>query len=112
MRIARGVVYSDDFHMKGPAAKVTMSGLAKLSDETVQLRVRVSPKLSEGVAVAGALLGGPIAGLGVLAAQKLLRDPFEAASSREYLVTGPWREPEVNKLTKTRKQDPIKDSDG
>ena len=112
MRIARGVVYSDDLHMKGPAAKVTMSGLAKLSDETVQLRVRVSPKLSEGVAVAGALLGGPIAGLGVLAAQKLLRDPFEAAGSREYLVTGPWREPDVNKLTKTRKQDPIKDSDG
>ena len=66
----------------------------------------------EGVAVAGALLGGPIAGLGVLAAQKLLRDPFEAAGSREYLVTGPWREPDVNKLTKTRKQDPIKDSDG
>ncbi len=111
MRIARGVVYSDDLHMKGPAAKVTMSGLAKLADETVQMRVRVTPKLSESVAVASALIGGPIAGLGVLAAQKLFRDPFEEATSKEYMVTGPWREPQVNKLTKTKKQD-AKDSDG
>jgi uncharacterized protein (TIGR02099 family) len=110
MRIARGVVYSDDFRMKGPAAKVSMSGVAKLADETVQLRVKVTPKLSEGVAVAGALIGGPIAGLGVLAAQKLFRDPFEEAGSREYMVTGPWREPEVTKLTKTRKQDAPKDN--
>lgn len=112
MRITRGVVYSDDLVMRGPAAKVTMSGMARLADETVQLRIKVSPKLSEGVAVAGALIGGPIAGLGVLAAQKLLKDPFESASSKEYMVTGPWREPDVSKLTKTKKQDTSKDSDG
>ena len=112
MLIARGVVYSDDLRMKGPAAKVAMTGLAKLTDETVQLRVKVTPKLSEGVAVAGALLGGPVAGLGVLAAQKILRDPFEEANSREYMVIGPWREPEVTRLTKTRKQETGKDSDG
>ncbi|MHB8914999.1 MAG: YhdP family protein, partial [Thiobacillus sp.] len=64
MLIARGVVYSDDFRMKGPAAKVAMTGLANLTDETVQMRVKVTPKLSESVAVAGALIGGPIAGLG------------------------------------------------
>ncbi|MEQ1592910.1 MAG: YhdP family protein [Thiobacillaceae bacterium] len=112
MRVARGVVYSDDFRMKGPAAKVAMSGLARLTDETVQLRVKVSPKLSEGVAVAGALIGGPIAGLGVLAAQKLLRDPFEEATSQEYIVTGPWREPDVSKLNKPKKQDGSKENDG
>ena len=59
LRIARGVVYSDDFRMRGPAAKVNMSGLADLNQESVQLRVKVIPKLSEGLAVAGALIGGP-----------------------------------------------------
>jgi uncharacterized protein (TIGR02099 family) len=100
LRIARGVIYSDDFRMRGPAAKVNMSGLADLNQESVQLRVKVIPKLSEGVAVAGALIGGPLAGLGALAAQKLLRDPFEEAISREYMVTGPWQTPDVKKLTK------------
>ena len=100
MRIARGVVYSDDFRMSGPAARVEMSGTAALDRETVQLRVKVSPKLSESVAIAGALLGGPLAGVGALAAQKLLRDPFEAAASREFLVSGSWQEPAVEKLAK------------
>ena len=107
LRIARGVVYSDDFRMRGPAAKVNMSGLADLGEESVQLRVKVIPKLSESVAVAGALLGGPIAGVGALAAQKLLRDPVEEAISQEYMVTGPWLAPDVKRLSKnSNKQEP------
>ncbi|MCA1925235.1 MAG: TIGR02099 family protein [Thiobacillus sp.] len=107
LRIARGVVYSDDFRMRGPAAKVNMSGLADLGDESVQLRVKVIPKLSESVAVAGALLGGPIAGVGALAAQKLLRDPVEEAISQEYMVTGPWQSPDVKRLSRnSNKQEP------
>lgn len=102
LRIARGVVYSDDFRMRGPAAKVNMPGLADLRQESVQLRVKVIPKLSEGVAVAGALLGGPIAGVGALAAQKLLRDPVEEVISQEYMVTGPWQAPDVKRLSKTK----------
>jgi uncharacterized protein YhdP len=102
LRIARGVVYSDDFRMRGPAAKVGMSGMADLNQETVQLRVKVIPKLSEGVAVAGALLGGPLAGVGALAAQKMLRDPLEEAVSQEYMVTGAWQSPDVRKLSKAR----------
>jgi len=106
LRIARGVVYSDDFRMRGPAAKVNMSGLADLNQEAVQLRVKVIPKLSEGVAVAGALLGGPLAGVGALAAQKLLRDPFEEAISQEYLVSGAWQSPDVKKLSKAKTENP------
>jgi uncharacterized protein (TIGR02099 family) len=102
LRIARGVVYSDDFRMRGPAAKVNMSGLADLNQESVQLRVKVIPKVSEGLAVAGALIGGPLAGVGALAAQKLLRDPFEEAISQEYMVTGAWQEPDVKKLARAK----------
>ncbi|MBT9539690.1 YhdP family protein [Thiobacillus sp.] len=98
LRIARGVVYSDDFKMRGPAATVHMSGLADLNQESVQLRLKVVPKLSEGVAVAGALIGGPLVGVGVLAAQKLMRDPIEEASSRSFMVTGPWLAPEVTRI--------------
>mgnify|MGYP001031666540 CR=1 FL=1 len=107
LRIARGVVYSDDFRMRGPAAKVNMSGLADLNQETVQLRVKVIPKMSESVAMAGALIGGPLAGMGALAAQKLLRDPFEEAVSREYMVVGAWQSPDVTKLTKTKTESPV-----
>lgn len=102
LRIARGVVYSDDFRMRGPAATVRMSGLADLNQESVQLRLKVIPKLSEGVAIASALIGGPLAGVGVLAAQKLLRDPIEEASSQSFMVTGSWQDPDVARIAKTQ----------
>ena len=102
LRMTRGVVYSDDFRMRGPSAKVNMSGLVDINQESAQLRIKVIPKLSESVAVAGALIGGPLAGLGAYAAQKILRDPVEEAISQEYMVTGPWLSPDVARLTKTR----------
>jgi uncharacterized protein YhdP len=68
--------------------------------------VKVIPKLSEGVAVAGALIAGPLAGVGALAAQKLLRDPVEEAISQEYLVTGQWQAPDVKKLDKAKAETP------
>lgn len=102
MQLADGTVYTDDFLMKGPAATVKMSGAAKLKDESVRLRVKVIPKLSEGVAVAGALLGGPVAGLGALVVQKVLKDPFEEAISYEYLVDGRWDNPAVTRLARPK----------
>ncbi len=98
MRLSRGVVYSDDFRMQGPSAKVRMSGMVDINAETQQLRVAVSPKLSESVALAGTLIGGPVVGLGALAVQKLLKDPFGQAATFEYSVTGAWSDPVVKRV--------------
>ncbi len=95
MRLADGVVYTDNFAMQGPAARVAMSGLARLNDETVQLRLKIYPHLSESLAVAGAVAGGPLVGLGTLLAQKILSNPLEAITAQEYLVSGSWDHPEV-----------------
>jgi uncharacterized protein YhdP len=43
--------------------------------------------------------------VGALAAQKLLRDPIEQATSQEYMVTGAWQSPDVKKLTKAKTPD-------
>ncbi len=102
MQVADGAIYTNDFLMKGPAATVKMSGVAKLKDESVKLRVKVIPKISEGLAVAGALLGGPVAGVGALVMQKVLKDPFEEAISFEYLVDGKWDNPAVTKLARPK----------
>lgn len=104
MQVANGTVYTSDFLMSGPSANVRMSGQAQLRDESVKLRVKVSPKISEGVAMAGALIGGPVAGVGALVVQKVLQNPFDEAASFEYLVEGPWDNPAVTKLGKPKTQ--------
>jgi uncharacterized protein (TIGR02099 family) len=94
-RITRGVAYSDSFRIQGPSASVAMSGEVDIARETQKLRVRVRPHLSDGLSIAGALIGGPIAGVAAFLAQKLLKDPLDQAAGFEYAVTGTWADPQV-----------------
>ncbi|HWP85234.1 MAG TPA: YhdP family protein, partial [Terriglobia bacterium] len=100
MKISQGVMKTDDFFIKGPAALVQMSGEVNLANETQNLRVRVIPTLGEGVSIASALIGGPVAGLTTLIVQKLLQNPLEKIAAYEYSVTGTWDNPNVAKLVR------------
>lgn len=97
IKLDRGIIYSNDFVMQGPAATVQMSGAVNINAQTQQLRASISPKLSESVALASSLVGGPIVALGVYAVQKLLKDPFGKAVQFDYSITGPWSDPVVTK---------------
>ena len=103
VRIARGVMTSDDLHLSGPSAQITITGDADLAEETQRLRVRVQPTLTAGVSAGAALLFlanpivGAAVGAGSLLAQKMLRDPVEQMFSYEYQVTGSWSDPHVSR---------------
>ena len=97
-KITRGVAITENFRIQGPAARVTMSGEVDLAQETQKLRVRVVPQVTETVAIAGAILGGPIAGVAAYLAQKILKDPLGLAVSFEYDVTGTWSDPTVKRV--------------
>lgn len=98
VKIDRGVASAENFRMQGPSARVAMSGDVDLARETQKLKVRVVPQISEGVAIAGALIAGPVAGVAAFLAQKLLRDPLEQLVAFEYNVTGSWSDPRVAKV--------------
>jgi uncharacterized protein (TIGR02099 family) len=101
MKIAHGVIRTDDLGIRGPAAKVQMSGSTDLAAETQDLRVKVQPTLSEGVAL-GAAIANPVAGVATLLAQKVFKDPIEKLFAYEYGVSGTWRDPQVVKLAAAR----------
>jgi uncharacterized protein (TIGR02099 family) len=96
--INNGVLATNDFVMQGPAALVNMAGVTDLAKETQNLRIKVVPGVGEGVAVAGAFLGGPIVGVTAYVLQKLLKDPVGHIIAYEYQVTGTWENPQVAKL--------------
>ncbi|MFZ5512847.1 MAG: YhdP family protein [Pseudomonadota bacterium] len=105
-RLDGGVMVTDNLQIRGPSAKVFMSGEFNLAQETQNLRVRVQPALGESVAV-GAMIANPAVGLAALLAQKVLKDPLDQIFAFEYAVTGTWSDPKVEKLqTATVKQDP------
>ena len=103
IQMNQGVLHTDDLEILGPAARVFMSGDADAGRETQNLRVRVQPTLSESVAVGSAIATTgvihPAVGLAAYLVQKALRDPVEKLFSFEYVVTGGWSDPKVEKIS-------------
>jgi len=58
----------------------------------------VTPVIGDSVATVTALLGGPVAGIGVFLAQRLLKDPLGQLIAYDYAVTGTWSDPSVTKV--------------
>lgn len=98
VHLERGSAYAKDLRMNGPAAKIRISGVVDLDRETQNLRFQIQPRLEDTVAVAGALLGGPVVGLGTLIANKVLQNPIGQAVAFDYAVTGTWTDPVVAKI--------------
>jgi uncharacterized protein YhdP len=104
IHLERGSAYAKDLRMNGPAAKVRMGGVADLARETQNLRVVIEPRLEDTLAVAGALLGGPVVGVGAFIASKVLKNPISQAASFEYAITGTWADPVITKVPKPKAQ--------
>lgn len=98
LHLERGSGYTRDLKMNGPAAKVRMSGVVNLVGESQNLRVSIQPRLEDTLALAGAIIGGPVVGIGAMIANKVLKNPIGQAASFEYSVTGTWGEPVITKL--------------
>ena len=81
--------------MDGVAADVTMQGQVNLVTESQDLEVHVRPMLTSAAAVAGAAVVNPLVGVAALLVQKALGDPVEQAASRNYRVTGTWKDPQL-----------------
>ena len=100
IELASGVLRTDDLDIRGPAARVRMSGTADVVAETQDLQVFVQPTLSESVAIgAAAGLLNPAVGVVTYLAQKVLSDPIEKLFTFEYSITGSWSDPLVARRT-------------
>ncbi len=103
VRIANGVMATDNLKLRGPAARVEIAGDADLAQETQRLTVHVQPSLSASVSAGAALLFfanpivGAAVGAGSLLAQSVLKDPIEQLFSYQYTVTGGWSDPVVTR---------------
>ena len=96
--IKSGVINTQDFHIDGSSAKVTMKGSVDLNSETQNLHVKILPALGDSVSLLGAFAAGPVAGIGSLIINKVLGNPLDKLVSFEYNISGTWSDPKVVKL--------------
>jgi uncharacterized protein YhdP len=99
--LVHGRASTDNLLMRGVQAVVLMKGTADLQRETQDLRVLVVPEVSAAAASLAVAAINPAIALGTFVAQLLLSEPLRAAGTREFHITGPWAEPQVERVERT-----------
>ncbi len=98
VRVDKGVAHTNNLRMRGVQAVVLMEGQADIGRETQDLRVVVVPEINAGTASLAYAVINPAIGLGTFLAQLFLRRPLSEAGTREFHVTGPWADPQVDRI--------------
>ena len=101
--LQRGTAITENMVLSGPSVLVEVSGKANLKEKTYDQKAFVTPKLSDSIPIASALLG-PV-GLGAGAAYYLSQKVFKSIPERVdeilkkgYLIQGDWDNPIVSKI--------------
>ncbi len=99
LSVQKGVMRTDRLQIDGPSARVVMRGEVDLKRETQRLNVNVQPELGNTAAL-GVAIVNPAAGVATWLAHKILQNPLNQMFGYDYLITGTWDDPKVEKLSK------------
>ena len=99
-----GNIRTNDFEMVTTPARIAMSGLISLNQETQDIRVIIYPRVNLGSAgLAAFYFASPIVGLGAMVGQYLLSSGVNNALQSDYLIQGSWKNPEIIPLDQNGK---------
>lgn len=100
VRIVAAKASSDDLVMAGPAAEIRIRGTADLRAQTFDQVIEVLPRTGNLLTAVGAIAAGPVGAAIGAAANAVLRKPLGELAAKTYRVTGPWKEPKVEVVTR------------
>ena len=97
-----GDAYTTNLYLDGPAARIDGSGRIGIANEDYDQLITVTPKLTSSLPVAGAIVGGPVAGGVLFAVEKLFGRSIDEISQYQYTMTGSWDDPVLVRLEKEK----------
>ncbi len=96
--IRDGNARTQDFVLKGPSLDMHIKGRIGLRKQDYDQYVDVIPHVGGSLPLVGAVVGGPIGAAAGLAIQGLLGHSLNKTASVRYHVTGPWDNPQIEKV--------------
>ncbi len=100
MRFGDGQARSDKLVIDGPAATIDIRGAANLHAQSYDQTIEVRPKAGNLLTAIGAVAGGPVGAAIGAAANVVLNKPLGSLAAKTYRVTGPWKEPKVEVISR------------
>jgi len=102
--VEQGDAHTSDLYLDGPSARIEVIGITDLGGRNYDQLITVTPNVTGSLPLAGALLGGPVAGVSVYALDKVFGGAIGEIASYQYTVTGSWDEPSVEQYVRDKKQ--------
>lgn len=99
LQLADGNVFTRDFHMDGPSARVELDGRIGLVARDYDQYVTVTPNVSTALPAIGAVAAGPVGAVAGFVTQKLLQKGINRLSRYRYQVAGSWDAPQIEPVT-------------
>ena len=100
VRFGAGVARSEDMVIDGPAAQIKIRGNTDLRAQRFDQTIEVLPKSGNVLTVVGAVAAGPLGAAIGAAANAVLRKPLGELGAKTYRVTGPWKDPKVEVISR------------
>jgi uncharacterized protein (TIGR02099 family) len=100
VRVSGGKASTDDLAIAGPAAQISIRGTTDLRAQTFDQSIEVVPRAGNLLTAVGAIAGGPVGAAIGAAANAVLRKPLGQLAAKSYRVTGPWKEPKVEVVSR------------
>lgn len=100
VRFSDGQAHSDKLVIDGPAATIDIRGTANLQAQSYDQTIEVRPKAGNLLTAIGAVAGGPVGAAIGAAANVVLNKPLGSLAAKTYRVTGPWKEPKVEVISR------------
>ncbi|KAF1690376.1 YhdP family protein [Pseudoxanthomonas koreensis] len=105
VRFGDGQAHTDDMRIDGPAADIRIRGDTDLRAQRFDQTIDVLPKSGNLLTVVGAVAGGPVGAAMGAAANAVLSRPLGELGAKTYRVSGPWKEPKVEVISREQSRD-------
>lgn len=94
-----GILTTHDSTIDGPVAYASMKGSLDMLKKQYAMRLTISPHVTASLPVVATIAGGPIAGVAVWAASKLINQGMKQISGYTYRITGSFKHPSVESVS-------------
>jgi uncharacterized protein (TIGR02099 family) len=103
--LREGNAYTDNLLLRGPAAEIGIAGRTGFGSRDYDQTAVVTGNLGASIPVAGALAGGPAVGAALLLFSQVFKEPLKGMTRGYYRITGPWDNPNVERVDATDAKD-------
>ena len=99
--LSRGDAFTENTVIKGPAARIAITGRTGLVRRDYEQMITVTPHLTSSLPLAGAI-ASPGIGAALFLAQKLFESQLDAITRYQYTVRGSWDKPVIERVSQLK----------